>query len=244
MLNNLQDKCIVDAAETGVMQYFDELGLRVVMDWDFRRFRDLAEQHYGWVNPTYDPLCRDIHPASFWIGLLDAKGDFVGFRGNAYFDHGDFESLLRDGGLFWSPDKRPKDFSRQGKVRPLSRLVPAPFTHSGLQWTAPQWRGLYLSHYLTVLGRILTLRYLNVTYFTNCILQEIKSRSVPTSAYDYPEDGIDLVLKGYSPHAQKMITLYACHVQRNEAVVRLAKRIGQRPEAAPSREAARARARA
>lgn len=246
MLGNLHEKCVIDSVETGIMQYLDELGLRVIIDWDFRRFKKVVETHYDWVNPTFDPDCRSIHPASFWIGLLDAKDDFVAFRGNAYFDQEDFESLLRNGGLFWDADKRPKDFTRQGKIRPLSRLVPAPFTHSGMQWTANQWRSLYLSHYLTLLGRILTLRYLNVTNFTNCILQEIKSRSVPTSAYDYPEDGIDLVLKGYSPHAQRMITLYACHVQRGDVIARLARRIGQRPDspAPANREGARARARA
>lgn len=246
MLSNLHEKCIIDAAETGVLQYLSELGLKVVIDWNFHRFRKIVQDNYGWVNPTFDPTTRSIHPSSFWIGLQDAKNDFVAFRGNAYFDDQDFESLIHNGGLFWDRDKLPDDFSRQGKMRRLSRLVPAPFTHSGLQWTSPEWEGLYISHYMTLLGRILTLRYLTVTNFTNCILQQIKSRSVPTSAYDYPEHGIDLVLKGYSPHAKKMITLYACHVQREDAVMRLAQRIGQRPSKVlpTSREEVRARAQA
>lgn len=235
MLNNLSEKSIIDAAETGLMNYFDELGLQATVSWDFVRFRELVSSHYGWVNPTVDYTCRPIHPASFWVGLTDAAGHFVAFKSYAYFDSGDFEGLFRNGELFWSPDKRPDDFSRMGQVHSLSRFVPAPFTHAGSQWTDRNWRDLYLAHYLTVLSRLVTLRYLDVKFFTGCILDEIKTRTVPNQGYDYPEDGINLLLKGYSPHAKKMVTLYGCHMERNVAVARLAGRIMPRPPAAPAK---------
>lgn len=229
MLSNLHEKCIIDAAETGLLTYIDELGLKASINWDFVHFREVVKRHYGWVNPTVDHTCRDIHPSSFWVALQDSKDNYVAFKSYAYFDQGDFEGLFRSGELFWSLDRLPDDYQRMGKLHPLSRHVPAPFTHAGSQWTAKSWRGLYLAHYLTVLSRVVTLRYLDVSFFTGCVLDEIKSRSIPTSAYDYPEDGIDLMLRGYSPHAQKMVKLYGCHMDRTTAVQQLSGKLMTRP---------------
>lgn len=229
MLSNLYEKSIVDAAETGLCTYIDELGLKATVSWDFVQFREVVERHYGWVNPTVDHTCRVIHPSSFWVALKDSDNDYVAFKSYAYFEHGDFESLFRSGELFWSRDRLPEDYERMGKLHPLSRHVAAPFTHAGSQWTCKSWRGLYLAHYLTVLSRVVTLRYLDVANFTGCVLDEIKSRSIPTSSYDYPEDGIDLMLRGYSPHAKKMVKLYGCHMERHVAVEQLAGKLMTRP---------------
>lgn len=232
MLSNLNEKCIVDAAETGILHYLDHLGLTVDVGWDFSRFPDLVENTYGWINPTFDPACKSIHPHSFWVALRDGPEKVVSIQATAYYAEGDFESAIRTGSLYFDPEQLPDDYDRI-EVQPMSRLIEGPYTHGGATWVAPEWRGLYLAHHITALSRILIFRYMNVRWFTGLFLENIRNRTVPTAAYDYPEDGIDMVLQGYYPVNRRLVRLYACHMDRQTALQRLSAHLMSRPSKLP-----------
>lgn len=204
------------AVEAAVSNRARSLGLSLRVSWDFGELVALLRATSGVVSPTYDPGCRRIDPASFWLLLRDGDTP-VATTAFAYFAAGDLERHARARTLWF--DRPPE--ADIGTFHSLPLCLQAPFTLGGAAWVHPSRRGQGLAYLLNVAGRLHILRHLPIRYFAGFVMQPLVAHDVPKTAYDYPADNVRLFLEGRPPPFTETMRMHAMFLSREEAQERL-----------------------
>lgn len=206
------------AVENAAAARVRDMGLTMRFGWDFEELTDILRRTSGFVNPTFDPACRRIDPASIWL-VLENAGEPVATTAFAYFRDGDLESHARAQSLWYDdPADRRADI---GAFHALPERVEAPFTVGGAAWARQEWRGQSLPYLLNVCGRLHILKHLPVRNLAGFAMLPLVARSVPKSAYDYPPENVHLFLEGSPPPFDDKMQMYAMRMTREEAWHRL-----------------------
>lgn len=226
-INEPATLALLSAIETATAIRLDELGLTATVQWDFRDLADTMADR--WVmNPAFDPRVRVIDPASFWISFA-AGNELAAVSALLIYQDGDFETRVRDLSL-WYDDPPAEAAARLGTINPLPVVATAPFTHGGATWVHPAYRGLQLPYLMNVIARVFVLRYRDVAHFTGFVAAEHLNRT-----YDYPDDGITLMIDGIAPGLYRRTRLYALHMSKTQALERLLVHGAQRLQTSSTR---------
>jgi hypothetical protein len=157
------------------VEQFGDAALSVQIDDDMTAWRNWmeslppADKPIG-VSGTLDPKRHVLVPGnSFWLRLVDSKGNWVGAHCQRIFQTDDFLEEIRTHRLFDSQcpsfDWSPLSLS----VLPNTPTITGRVGFGGGMWIHPSWRGKELSNTLARLSRNLNLRHNLLDWYVSFI---------------------------------------------------------------------------